>query len=145
MPICITCHQDKPKSDFYGGKHRCSNCKECNAKYLKNYRIQNRLEALQAYGGEHPKCSCPGCNESHIEFLCIDHINGGGKRHYAQLRAEQKQTKEKIKPGMLPGGGALYRWLKKQGYPPGYRVLCYNCNTARSNGPCPVHEANHIR
>jgi len=144
MPICTTCNKDKPPTEFNKDKDKKRRCKQCNIRYLKEYRMRNRLEALQAYGGENPKCSCPGCGESHVEFLCIDHINGGGRQHYRQLRAAQKRSKENLRPDLSrnsPGGGEIYRWLKKNGYPPGYRVLCYNCNTARLNGPCPVHES----
>jgi hypothetical protein len=109
---------------------------------MKAYRAQERLRAIQAYGGEHPKCSCPGCQESRVEFLSIDHINGGGTKHRKELRNNQKRTKNDIKDCGLydPGGGVLFRWLRKNGYPPGYRVLCYNCNASRANGPCPIHE-----
>ncbi len=37
-----------------------------------------------------------------------------------------------------PGGSVLYSWLKKQGYPPGFQVLCHNCNLAKGYyGACP--------
>jgi hypothetical protein len=40
----------------------------------------------------------------------MDHIDGNGLR----------------KVGMQ-GGKQFYYWLKKQGYPPGFQVLCMNC------------------
>lgn len=37
-------------------------------------------------------------------------------------------------------GQAVYYWLKRNHYPPGFRVLCSNCNFARGKyGHCP-HE-----
>lgn len=56
-----------------------------------------------------------------MEFLSIDHINGGGNRH-----------REKV------GSAKVYAWLKKRGYPKGYQVLCHNCNQAIGlYGKCP--------
>lgn len=38
------------------------------------------------------------------------------------------------------GGERTYFWLSKNGYPPGFRVLCFNCNAAMHMfGICP-HE-----
>jgi len=36
----------------------------------------------------------------------------------------------------------MYRWLKKQGYPKGYQVLCFNCNFASAWGVCPHQETD---
>lgn len=82
-----------------------------------------RLEALQHYGGEQPECAC--CGEWHISFLCLDHVNGGGTQHRKQLRAE---------------GLNIWEYLRREGYPDGFRVLCHNCNSAIGfYGSCP-HE-----
>ncbi len=77
-------------------------------KYRKEkvwYNRQIREKALLSYGG---KCEC--CGEDKYEFLCIDHINGGGKKHRDSIK------------------GSIYQWLKKNNYPKGFRVLCHNCN-----------------
>jgi hypothetical protein len=51
-----------------------------------------------------------------LPFLALDHISGGGAIHRKEI-----------------GGGAdFYRWLIKSGFPPGYQVLCHNCNLAKS-------------
>ena len=36
-------------------------------------------------------------------------------------------------------GVALYRWLKKNNFPEGFQVLCWNCNHAKffNGGNCP--------
>lgn len=95
-----------------------------NPKYWKQYRRKRKVEILIRYAGDPPKCSC--CSESHIEFLVIDHIDGGGTQH----RKDNKLT----------GGFHLYGWLKKNNYPKGFRVLCDNCNMSRGRyGYCP-HE-----
>jgi hypothetical protein len=58
-----------------------------------------------------------------LEFLAIDHINGRGRA-------------ERGKMGRY--GDSLYKWLRKEGYPEGYRVLCHNCDGALGwYGYCP--------
>lgn len=45
---------------------------------------RNKLQVLTHYGGEKPKCVC--CKEGKIEFLCIDHIKGGGGKHLESIK-----------------------------------------------------------
>ena len=83
------------------------------AKYHRQLGRRHKLEMIDAYGGK-----CRICGESNWEFLCIDHINGGGKQHRKELG--------------LYRGYAFYKWLKKQGYPvQDYQLLCFNCNGAK--------------
>lgn len=89
--------------------------------HMKRRYHNLRLEVLSHYSGTPPFCACRGCNESHIEFLCIDHIKGGG----TALRKLDGKHKN------------LYEWLKKNEFPEGFRVLCYNCNNAEAHGICP--------
>lgn len=92
----------------------------------KETRDRARRAALVAYGGDPPTCAC--CGETMYQFLAIDHLNGGGFRHRKQIVGERKN----------PGGSVLYRWLRDHGYPPGYQVLCHNCNLAQGYyGQCP--------
>lgn len=78
-----------------------------------------RIAAIEHYG---KTCAC--CGESSLEFLCIDHISGGGNRHRKQVGC----------------GRNFYSWLKKNNYPEGFRTLCHNCNQSLGyNGYCPHH------
>ncbi len=99
-------------------------CANCLIHTNERNRAQNRalkLEVFAAYGGA--QCACPGCSEKRDEFLTMDHIEGWRKHHEKRL-----------------GGVALYRWLKQNGFPEGFRVLCMNCNFALGHfGYCP-HE-----
>ena len=93
---------------------------ERDIKVMHRFRRKLRAEILAAYGNE---CAC--CGETRKEFLTIDHIEGGGNKHRDTIKRY---------------GTAFYQWLRKFGYPPGYRILCYNCNCARGRvGYCP-HE-----
>lgn len=79
---------------------------------------RRKTEGLIQYGGNPPKCAC--CGEKTIEFLSLDHINGGGYQH-------RKKTKTN-----------LWLVLSRQGWPDGYRILCFNCNMCLGfNGYCP--------
>jgi len=86
-------------------------------KKRSEYGKKCRLEAIAYYGG---KCAC--CGEIIEEFLTIDHIKGGGTQHRKKVG----------------NGWAFHAWLKRNDYPKGYRVLCWNCNCSRgAYGYCP--------
>ena len=79
-------------------------------------------QVFAAYGGY--KCAC--CGETEVMFLTIDHVNNDGN-------VERKA-------GLYRGNGtAFYQWLRKQGFPDGYQVLCMNCNVGKhkNGGVCP--------
>lgn len=148
LKLCGKCLVKKPLSDFHkarlalDGRQRW--CKAClrtknveywqqpRAKSLKKsssarHRLRLKFDVLAHYGNGEVVCACPGCKVSDIEFLGIDHVNGGGTR-------ERKETGR--------GGASMYRWLRLNDFPSGYRVLCHNCNQARGlYGYCP-HERN---
>jgi len=86
----------------------------------RKYREHAKIAAIEHYGGV---CAC--CGEWQIEFLALDHINGGGKAH--RMKAS----------GV---GWQFYRWLARNGWPddPPLRVLCHNCNQSIGfYGYCP--------
>lgn len=88
----------------------------------QRYRKKLRLEALVAYG---MVCQC--CGEYRYEFLCIDHMDGGGNAHRKEVGG---------------GGNGFLKWLRDNNYPEGYQTLCHNCNFAKHfYGKCP-HEAD---
>jgi hypothetical protein len=88
------------------------------AQRAKNRQLKH--EVFTYYGG-----SCACCEESILEFLTIDHVKGDG----GKMRREGTHPK---------GGVELYRWIKRQGYPAYFQVLCYNCNCAKRIGDkCP--------
>jgi hypothetical protein len=83
------------------------------------YKNKVRTEILKHYGGV---CAC--CGETNYAFLSIDHVFCDGNTQRRELG--------------LRGGTRFYNWLKKNGFPSGYRVLCHNCNfTIGHYGFCP--------
>ena len=98
-----------------------------DAAYHKNFRRTIKLEIINYYGG---KCTC--CGETTIEFLTIDHINGGGNKHRKELSGSARR-----------GGINFYKWLKKNKYPSEYQVLCWNCNCSKGAfGYCPHQQTS---
>lgn len=82
----------------------------------KARRIRLRQEAIKHYGG---KCAC--CSETLEQFLCIDHIGGGGNQHRKIISTK-----------------SIGEWLYVNDYPEGFQVLCHNCNMAEGiYGKCP--------
>lgn len=95
--------------------------REYGAMHDKRSRWRVKLKVINHYG---KVCAC--CGEDKVEFLAIDHING---------RGNQERQKLGLKAGI-----AFYRWLIRNNYPLGYRVLCHNCNCSIGYyGYCPHH------
>jgi hypothetical protein len=87
----------------------------------KRYKIKLKTEVISYYSNGTMKCIC--CGESHIEFLTINHDKGGGNKHRKLIHRL---------------GDGFWRWLRKNNYPKGYSVMCYNCNCCIGhNGYCP--------
>ena len=80
-------------------------------------------DVLNAYG---TVCAC--CGEEDIRFLTVDHINNDGAAHRKSLTGTNKAA-----------GHNIYRWLRQNNYPPGFQILCMNCNAGRhwNGGECP--------
>ena len=143
--ICKSCEKEKDLSEFYRnrkGYHTsckpcvCANTYESKQKYAethreenkargKAYRLELRLFALERYG---KICYC--CAEHRWQFLSIDHPNNDGAAHRREISGRRDF-----------GGYQFLPWLKRNGWPDGFRVACDNCNMARAfYGVCP-HES----
>jgi len=118
---CRKCGVSKSHTEFTIDRKKpdslYSYCRDCSR--IKGRRLYRRLreEVLDHYG---KVCAC--CGEDRYEFLSIDHVDGGGNAHRREI-----------------GNPSVFcRWLKKNGLPIGYRVLCMNCNHAIGRyGYCP--------
>ena len=150
--ICKRCGTSRPDTEFVVNKSAANGgniCKPCRRKRDNERRAADRQrfrdehrawrdanrdrvresarkhaarlrdEVLTAYGNA---CAC--CGERTREFLTLDHIEGGGTAH-------RKAT-----------WGKVYNEVKREGFPSGYRILCWNCNWAyRLSGDCPHRQA----
>lgn len=121
---CEWCRNWRVRYNKEAGKERTAQWREKNKDKLteqtKARGLEQKKAVFAAYGGQ--KCSCPGgCEVVQLEFLSLDHIHGGGSQH----RLEVKN---------------VYRWAIKNSFPPGFRILCMNCNFSLGKfGYCP-HE-----
>ena len=110
---------NREKRLAYGKKWRDANPDKMRF-YRKKHTIKLKDETFAAYGGRICKC----CGETESRFLSIDHIEGNGNVHRKLLGNG--------------GGKDFYTWLRKNSYPKGYQVLCYNYNIAKGHfGFCP--------
>ena len=111
--ICTKCNKDKPTNEFQqrdSWKGVASWCKECVHQDVLERQTRCKILVLAHYGGWPPKCAC--CGESEIRFLTIDHVENIGK--------DRKR-----------GGKLLAQDLVRLKFPPGFQILCYNCNLAK--------------
>lgn len=125
--LCPQCGKLPPAP----GKAWCEHCRAVSnrrtksyprpmqKKWDKNYRLRLNEETMNAYGG---KCAC--CGESHLAFLELDHINGGGIAHRKEIGGQ---------------GNVFYMKLRTLGFPKdNLQVLCANCHRAKTRDvPCP--------
>ena len=122
---CYRCCKPLPENSEFGA------CPDCRAAMLKRYpsigqrqyRDKTKDEVFQNYGGY--ICTC--CGETEKKVLTIDHVEGGGCQHRKKISKS---------------GSGIYIYLKREGFPSGYQVLCYNCNVGkyRNGGVCPIHQ-----
>jgi hypothetical protein len=62
-----------------------------------------------------------------VIFLTIDHPEQNGAEHRREI----------FGTSVGRAGERFYRWLKRGGWPAGYRILCWNCQHATFRGGCP--------
>lgn len=133
---CSSCKVTKTASEF--NRHTGNKdglfpyCRDCQSRKNREWQAENKEYALQKrtsirreilahYSDGDPRCEC--CGERTVEFLALDHINGGGAKH-------RKSVKN------------MTSWIIKNDFPPIFRVLCHNCNMAKGlYGRCP-HQRN---
>jgi hypothetical protein len=131
MHYCKECHSDKikryrrqsekhqqyqkeyQKGDTYKATvKRCRQTEDAKKRHrerMRQYRIELKEEVFRHYGCGELKCA--RCGFEDVRALSMDHIDGSGSEHRKQLKSPNK----------------FYPWLKKNGYPDGFQVLCMNC------------------
>lgn len=78
----------------------------------RQYRATVRARVLEHYG---TACACCGGTER----LTVDHLDGNGGEHRREF------SKHNL------GSYRFYLWLIREGFPPGYQVLCLPCNQSK--------------
>lgn len=114
------------RAELYREQRQDPNWVDSERKRGLEYVRSLRHEVMMAYGGY--ICAC--CGEAEPLFLQIDHVNNDGADHRRELGYD----------GNGKGGSTRTMfWLKANGFPPGFQILCANCNhgKARNGGVCP--------
>ena len=103
--------------ELKGDRHTSSGtCVGCLHQNVATRREKRKSEIIEHYSNG--MMCCAHCGIDDLEVLTIDHIEQNGAEHRRQVGIRGKGT----------DGINLRPWLKRNGYPPGYRVLCFNCN-----------------
>lgn len=90
--------------------------KDALSKKQNEYYNSLRLNAINHYSNG--TMICKFCGNNVVHQLCLDHIDGGGTKH------------RKLNHGVR--GRSVFSWVKQNGYPPIFQILCYNCNQIKS-------------
>lgn len=126
---CSSCGAMKLLSEF--PKHGDSwhyYCKLCHSNRNSKITAVVKMEVFTHYcDGKSPRCAC--CGEARLTFLTIDHIENDGAAH---------------RRSGVASGSSMWYWLRRNGYPSGFQVLCWNCQHGKEvYGVCP-HEAAEL-
>ena len=81
-----------------------------NAENNRRYYWQLKVQVMMKYS---PEVRCAKCGFSDLRALSIDHIANGGRKHMESIGNS--------------GGWHFHKWLLDNGCPPGFQVLCMNC------------------
>ena len=90
----------------------------------KEMRKELKLEILHHYSHD---LKCIRCGFSDIRSLSIDHIKGNGNKHRKEI-----------------GIGNFYQWIKKNNFPKGFQVLCFNCQWIKRSENNEVNKGGYV-
>lgn len=97
---CVYCHRDRSAAR-----------QKRNGYPIMARQIEKLADEVRKHYGD----KCERCGDSDPDTLTVDHI-------------DQKGAEHKSSSGKRYSGTGLHRWLRKNNYPPGFRVLCIRCN-----------------
>ena len=110
----------KRRREYMRERRKDPEFKKKEREYQLQHYYKLRQEVYEAYGGA--KCAC--CGEDEFDFLTLDHINDNGAAERRRFGSNHR----------------VMQVLRQQGYPPGYQVLCANCNMSKmKHGEC-IHK-----
>ena len=127
--LCPRCDEWKDLSEYWVTNHTASGrrvyCKKCSVikhkEWAKKYPLRyytcmrKSREKVKARVLTHYGCgrlACRTCGENRLGCLTIDHIDGGGTKHFQEIGKY---------------GSGFYQWLINNHYPSGFQTLCANC------------------
>jgi hypothetical protein len=102
---------------------RIDHYREMKRRNAAKRRTRARRLAIGHYSHGSYRCAC--CGEDNYDFLEVDHVRGGGGKENLQLFGRRSVS------------SALIFWLASNGFPPGFQILCANCNRSKGkHGVC---------
>jgi hypothetical protein len=93
------------KYDHEKGRDRAEDVKKIN--------LGKRLKVVEHYSGG--TMCCANCGETFFDALTIDHTDNNGAQHRRFVKSPICQHLYSI-------------WDRTGTFPPGYQILCFNCN-----------------
>jgi len=81
--------------------------------YYKEWMTSAKEHCINMYSNG--EACCAWCPQSDIDVLCLDHIDEGQTKAFTEKYGHR-------------GGKFLFAKLRQMDYPPGFQVLCSNCN-----------------
>lgn len=106
--------KNKEKARLNNQEWRKNN-KDSTRKAGRKERSNLKFDVLNHYSNGN--MCCASCSFSDIRALQLDHTNNNGAEERKELFGNR-----------LAAGTTFYRWIRQQGYPEGYGILCANCN-----------------
>lgn len=125
---CKVCSRIRTKAYYKDPKNQWK-IKPHEKEYRRAWYAKIKDLVFKKYGGW--VCAC--CGEAEPKFLVLDHVNNDGNEFRKKLVSKAMYNRG------AGSGGVTYAHLVRNGYPPGYQVLCSNCNhgKAMNGGICP--------
>ena len=114
---------------YYKANGSCVEClRERSRRYEANNPVMRPWKRLQRALVQHEskktaivnmytngEATCRKCGQGDMDVLCVDHISHGGTKHRKEI-------------GAFNNSSSFYCWIIKNDYPPGFQILCANCN-----------------
>jgi hypothetical protein len=102
------------KGERYKSNSACIACSKIRArpakvKYMIKRKVQDKEAVFHHYGNK-----CKKCGIGDPDVLTIDHTKQDGAEHRRQMGSLSSHQ--------------IYRWLVRNNFPKGFRILCANCN-----------------
>lgn len=109
---CKICRDERNR------KKTCMTAEAYNAMlaHTREQNKQRKFKVLSHYGpNRHLGCCWDGCDVVDIDMLSLDHVNNDGAEHRKLLSGQRSAA-----------GTETYRWVERNGFPPGFQTLCFN-------------------